>query len=253
MSDTTKECFNKYIGKEFDTNQSGKCFVINYKSGKEVTVMFYDGYYVTTQMSNVRKGTVKNPFSKSARFHGFGVTDVPAMVSGSRNKYARLWESMITRVLSGRDKAYSNVEIQEDWALLSNFLRDISEFKGYDKVLSDKWVLDKDILSLGNKIYSKDTCCFVPRELNAFMINYNKPKGDYAIGVHFCNREKKYVAQAYKDAKQRFLGYYDSEQEAHKVYMKSKQDQLTEILNKYGEELDTRVVVSLKEKFKLID
>ena len=36
MSDTTEECFSKYIGKEFDTKQSGKCFVIDYKSGKEV-------------------------------------------------------------------------------------------------------------------------------------------------------------------------------------------------------------------------
>lgn len=253
MSDTTEECFSKYIGKEFDTKQSGKCFVIDYKSGKEVTVMFYDGYYTTTQMSNVRRGAVKNPFSKGARFHGFGVTDVPVKANGNRNKYARLWESMITRVLSGRDTAYSNVEIHEDWALLSNFLEDVSKFKGYDKVLSDRWVLDKDILSLDTKTYSKETCCFVPRELNAFMINYNKPKGDYAMGVHFCNREKKYVAQACKDAKQRFLGYYDNEQDAHKVYMKSKQDQLTGILNKYGEELDTRVVASLKEKFNLID
>lgn len=240
------------IGTVFTNKVGDEYFIIKYEDSKSVTVMFNDGYYKTTQMSNIRRGRVKNPFSEKSKFHGFGITDVAIGVDGVRNKYARLWESMITRVYSKRDKAYVGVKISEDWSLLSNFLRDIANFKGYDKVLSDKWVLDKDILSLDEKIYSKETCCFVPSEVNSFMVNFNKPKGEYKMGVHFCNREKKFVAQGYVNKKQKGLGYFSNEDDAHNAYMSNKRKQLLELIGKYEDSLDYRVVESLKSKFSVV-
>ena len=35
------------------------------------------------------------------------------------------------------------------------------------------WQLDKDILLKGNKIYSPDTCCFVPQEINSIAVDSN--------------------------------------------------------------------------------
>ena len=240
-------------GTTFKSQVGDYYFIIDVKSSKEVTVMFYDGYYTTTQMSNVRRGNVRNPFSVYGRFHGFGVTDVPAVVNGKRNKYARMWEAMISRVFSGKDKAYSDVAISKDWELLSTFLNDVKDFVGYDKVIYEGWVLDKDILSNGRKIYSKDSCCFVPPKLNSFMVSYNKPKGDYLLGVHFCNREKKFVAQGRIDGKQKGLGYFDNEVDAHEAYLKNKQQQLVVILDEFSDDLCEKVVVALKEKFKLTD
>lgn len=46
------------IGLEFETRNNGKCFIIDYKSSKDVTVMFYDGYVVNVQMGGLRRGTV---------------------------------------------------------------------------------------------------------------------------------------------------------------------------------------------------
>lgn len=239
------------IGTTFKNKLGDEYFIINADNSKQVTVMFYDGYYTTTQMSNIRRGRVKNPFSKLSRFQGFGVTDVPAMENGVRNKYARLWESMITRVYSKKDKAYIGVKIEEDWALLSNFLNDVTSFKGYDKVVSDGWVLDKDILSGDEKVYSKDTCCFVPPEINSFMVNFGKPKGKYKMGVHFCNREKKFVAQGCINKKQFNLGYFNSEDDAHSAYVKNKQEQLRLLLSKWKDELDSKVTEALMSKFNI--
>ena len=239
------------IGTVFRNKVGDECFIINVENSKQVTVMFYDGYYTTTQMSNVRKGSVKNPFSKRSRFHGFGVTDVPAMVNGTRNKYARLWESMISRVYSGKDKAYDGVTIDEDWALLSNFLKDVTSFKGCNKVISDGWVLDKDILSGDEKVYSKNTCCFVPPEINSFMVSFGKPKGKYKMGVHFCNREKKFVSQGYKNKKQVCLGYFNNEDDAHSAYIENKREQLQHLLSKWKDDLDDKVIESLISKFNI--
>ena len=56
---------SEYIGREFETNKSGKCFVVDCKNVKVVVVMFYDGYTTTTQMSNLKRGNVRNPYHEN--------------------------------------------------------------------------------------------------------------------------------------------------------------------------------------------
>ena len=46
------------LGLEFETKNNGKCFIIDYKKSKDVTVMFYDGYVVKTRMGNLQRGSV---------------------------------------------------------------------------------------------------------------------------------------------------------------------------------------------------
>ena len=41
------------LGLEFETKNNGKCFIIDYKKYKDVTVMFYDGYIVKTKMGDL--------------------------------------------------------------------------------------------------------------------------------------------------------------------------------------------------------
>jgi hypothetical protein len=42
--------------------------------------------------------------------------------------------------------------------------------KNYCDASMDKWQLDKDIIVPGNRVYSPETCCFVPNAVN------NKPE-----------------------------------------------------------------------------
>ena len=46
------------LGLEFETKNNGKCFIIDYKKYKDVTVMFYDGYIVKTKMGDLKRGSV---------------------------------------------------------------------------------------------------------------------------------------------------------------------------------------------------
>ena len=47
-----------------------------------------------------------------------------------------------------------------------------------------KMCLDKDILIKGNKIYSQDTCIFVPKAINSLFTNRKRFRGEYPIGVY---------------------------------------------------------------------
>ena len=46
------------LGLEFETNNNGKCFIIDYKDYKDVTVMFYDGFIRKTTMGDLKRGNV---------------------------------------------------------------------------------------------------------------------------------------------------------------------------------------------------
>ena len=56
--------------------------------------------------------------------------------------------------------------------------------------------MDKDILVKHNKIYSPDTCMFVPQTINNLFVKNNKNRGKSVIGIslHKCG---KYVAKCH--------------------------------------------------------
>lgn len=68
------------------------------------------------------------------------------------------WKSILRRVGKGR---YENVGIHREWLNYRNFK------KFYDKWYHEGFAIDKDLLSEGDKIYSKETCCFIPKALNS--------------------------------------------------------------------------------------
>lgn len=54
--------------------------------------------------------------------------------------------------------------------------------------------LDKDILVKGNKIYSPDTCVFVPQRINTLIVGANRIRGEFPIGVYYDKQKKRYIA-----------------------------------------------------------
>ena len=70
--------------------------------------------------------------------------------------------------------SYRNCTVCERWLTYSNFLEDIHLIPNYDQwLVSDDYELDKDLLQKGvkHKIYSLNTCVFIPRSLNMYEAN----------------------------------------------------------------------------------
>ena len=176
---------NELLGKEFETNNFGKCFVIDYKSSKEVFVMFYDPVcIVKCHLGTLNKGQVKNPLVPT--FYGKGFIGVGKYSKRDYRAFS-LWRGMLRRTsclsIQKRQPTYKDTIVCEEWLNFQNFAKWC-----YSQPLlnakDDKgryYQLDKDILIKGNKVYSPETCCFVPPVLNNLIKSKSISNGDYPI------------------------------------------------------------------------
>ncbi|CAH1193043.1 Hypothetical protein DAL_37 [Psychrobacter phage D'Alembert] len=57
---------SKYLGKVFSTNGGTSCVIVEYNNSKDLVVEFLDehSYRLKTQLNNLKRGRVKNPYSK---------------------------------------------------------------------------------------------------------------------------------------------------------------------------------------------
>jgi hypothetical protein len=106
--------------------------------------------------------------------------------------------------------------------------------------MNSSWHIDKDILVKGNKIYSPETCCFVPVEINSLFTKNNKNRGDFPIGV--TNQGKKFSARLSKSKKIRFnAGLFDTPEEAFQAYKIEKESYIKEVSNRWRSLISSKV------------
>lgn len=162
--------------------------------------------------------------------------------------FYRAWTNMINRCYNERALAlqpsYRGCTVCEEWLLFSNFKKwmETQDWEGKQ--------LDKDLLIRGNKIYSPDTCLFLASRINYFIKETNKSRGMFKIGVSWHKWAGKFTAAASccgKDSSKKYLGYFDTEQEAHKAWLTAKLEQ-ARILS--AEQSDPRIAKALKERYE---
>jgi hypothetical protein len=121
-----------------------------------------------------------NSFAQPCKY-GF-VNDLKGSATRNWNQtnnylwYYRKWKDMKTRVINSK----GTILVSDPWKTFSNFLLDVSVFSNIEKSGFD---LDKDVLSVGDKIYSKETCVLLPKNLNRYLsdtgttrLNFTKTK-----------------------------------------------------------------------------
>ena len=88
--------------------------------------------------------------------------------------------------------------------------------------------LDKDLLVPGNKMYSPETCMFVPRSISRMVRPSAKPTKMYGL---YCSRKKKIRFNAFISlgGQDNRLGEFDTEEEARAVWGKAKADYFREV------------------------
>lgn len=115
------------------------------------------------------------------------------------------------------------------------------------------WQLDKDLLSVGNKIYSMDTCIFVPCRVNTLLNSRRTSRGEYPIGVNWIRRDNKFAASCNDGSgKQKGLGSFNTPMEAHQAWQKAKIDRIQSICNDTEIKLHTKLLPALQIQLELI-
>ena len=115
--------------------------------------------------------------------------------------------------------------------------------KKFYEVENEKRHLDKDILFKDSKIYSPETCVFVPQRINALFVKSNGTRGDHPIGVYFHKREQKYVAQCrvLERDQQKFLGYFNTPKEAFQRYKEFKEEYIKQVAEEYKDKIPMKL------------
>ena len=185
---------------------------------------------------------------KRCLVYGVGINDWAGNISvnGKPIMEYTLWQGMLRRCFDEKYKqrqpTYEDVTCSKEWLSMTPFIEDVSKMKGYDL---EGWEFDKDILQKGNKLYSKDICCFVPAEINSLLIKSDNARGEWPVGVHFHKPSGKFVAQLRINGKRKHLGYFTTPEEAFQAYKLAKEDQIKVVAEKWQHHLDERVYQAL--------
>lgn len=162
-------------------------------------------------------------------------------------EYYYLWKCIFQRcygkISERSQRNYQGVTICEDWLKCSNFK------SWMEKQSWQGMQLDKDILVPGNKIYSPDTCCFVPSQVNSFLCMSNNSRGLYPIGVSkgpiSTSGTETYISRGAKGFS--YLGLFSSPNEAHKTWQINKLKVFDDIIDlcKSYKNIDPRLVPAI--------
>ena len=165
-------------------------------------------------------------------------------LNNNRMKARRLWNDMHSRCynekLHKRFPEYIGCTICDYW------LEDKERFykwveENYYMIGNEQMDLDKDILCKGNKVYSPETCVFVPHTINTLFLNGKKNRGDLPLGVHFDKSKGKYRAEMSFMGEPIKLGWFDSAESAFARYKEYKEDFIQDLAEQYKDILPYKV------------
>lgn len=190
----------------------------------------------------------RDPYTPSVYgigYHGEGEY-IPS-VKGEHSQASRMWKGMLNRCYNkkytDKKQSYIGCLVCEEWHNFQNFAKWHEE--NYYEIEGQEMHLDKDILVKNNKIYSPETCVFVPECINSLFTKRQSCRGELPIGVHFCKKRHKYIAQCGVDGKRVYLGGFDSPQEAFNTYKDFKEKEIKRVAGLYKDRIPTELYEAL--------
>jgi len=197
----------------------------------------------------------KLSINKRTPLFGVGINDSDYLVSyvdkNGKNKmcpYYLKWRNMHDRCYNYKTHithpTYIGCTVSKEWQLFSNFKKWMEQQDHEGKQL------DKDILVEGNKVYSKDTCCFVSNAINSLLVNTKKVKGPYPLGVR--KHAGKFTGTLRIDGKKKHLGYFSTPEEASNAYNIAKANYIIEKANELKDVRIKEALIKIANKIKEI-
>lgn len=198
-------------------------FIVAITSNRDRVIQFTNSMIKTCTISSINTGDV-TPF-----YFGVGYIlpkNVNEFLSRHRTRSFRIWVSMIYRCYSGTCRNYKNVSVCNEWHNYINFAL------WYEKNQVDGWDIDKDLFSKGGvKIYSPQTCCFIPNIINSSIrakINIKRTIGGaYYFYDTSCDSENRRI-------------YAETEHEAFKMCVLYRQTHLRTLVSAYWKSIDIK-------------
>ncbi|PHX32560.1 hypothetical protein AO278_08105 [Pseudomonas syringae pv. syringae] len=179
---------------------------------------------------------------KSKRLvYGVGLNDV-SLGSGGHgpDPFYVAWHGMLKRCYAekyiARYPAYRGCSVCSEWLKFSAFR---------EWMLQQCWegmVLDKDLLVPENRIYSPDTCAFIPAWLNNFLSNLVPKTRSLPMGV--ATARHRFTARYGCRESAVVIGHFDTPEQAHAAYRRYRLTEMRSRIARYLEDYSSDSKVS---------
>jgi hypothetical protein len=224
-------------------NNLGSLMVVDeYNNSQDVWVRFPQGHLVHCTWQQFLNGSVKNVYDKSVFGVGYlGEGIYKSVENGVLTEQYKVWNAMLARCysksLQKKQPTYIGCTVVEEWRNFQNFAKWYDE--NYYEIDGYRMNLDKDIIVKGNKVYSPETCVFVPQFINTLFIKGNAMRGNLPIGVKKCSRNpKKFEVQMRNGTDSRgYIGLFDTPEEGFQVYKEHKENYIKEVAEEHKDKI----------------
>lgn len=175
---------------------------------------------------------------------GFNDRKYLTKVNGKHLREYLIWREAIARcyspIFQKKRPTYVGCSASENFKSYSYFYEWCQTQIGFGK---KGFELDKDLIFKGNKIYSEDTCLFLPSELNSLLTSNKAGRGTLPIGVTavgnrfrvYCGREPASI----------FVGSFKTPEEAFNAYKQAKENRVKTQAEKWKALIDPRAYAAL--------
>ena len=241
------------VGEIFYNKFGSKMIIIEYRNNRDIDVYFpqYDWIARNKQYYNFKKGEIKCPYEKI--YYGVGyigegkfkIHDKNGKITKCYNTWYHMLERCYDPKFHEKNPTYKGCKVYDELLNFQNFGSWFDD--NYYEIDGERMCLDKDILNKGNKIYSPNTCIFVPHNINSLFIKSDKIRGDYSIGVSYHKQTEKFIAQCsvydYEENKNKNknLGLYSTPEEAFNVYKEFKENYIKEVAEYYKDKIPSKL------------
>lgn len=230
--------------------------IIEYDNALNIIVEFQDKYRVKvrTTFNHFERGEVKNPYDKTIYGIGYiGEGDYKVSINRKATIAYKHWQNMLIRCYYpyyiNKYITYKDVIVCEEWHNFQNFAKWHEE--NHYKINGEIMCLDKDILIKGNKMYSPETCVFVPQRINKLFTKCDKTRGLYPIGCNYDANSNKIIVYCniFKNGKSKCknLGRFELSEidKAFNAYKIFKEEYIKQVADEYKDRIPKRLYDAL--------
>ncbi|MFQ9297875.1 MAG: AP2 domain-containing protein [Clostridia bacterium] len=237
---------------ETGVNNFGSEIVITgYRNTRDIDVYFpeYNWTAKNRRYDNFKNGKISCPYERKVYGVGYiGEGEYKVRENGKITRVYDTWHSMIQRCYDEKyheiRHTYIGCTVDKEWHNFQNFAEWYD--RNYYKIKGEIMHLDKDILVKHNKIYSPDTCVFVPQKINTLFIKCDKSRGESVIGTSSL-KNGKYIVHCSMinpvtgESKGKHLGIYETQEKAFEVYKYYKERNIKEVADYFKEHIPQRL------------
>jgi hypothetical protein len=238
------------IGEVSYNKYGSKMTIVEYKNSNDMTIEFDDGHIRKTDYTSFKDGGVGNPYDKSVCGVGYlGEGEFKTSIGHKHTREYHDWLHMIQRCYNDKNllarPTYKDCSVCEEW---HNFQKFASWHKeNYYEVEGELMSLDKDILIKGNRMYSPETCVFVPKRINNLFETKLDNNTSGTRGIYLDKRYNTYSANCGvgNGKRSKHIGSFKTLDEAFLAYKEFKENFIKQVADEYKDRIPQRLYEAL--------